>query len=41
MLLSMNAKDLNAQDSEDNEEGAADEHNVPDGSKGGDEGLHN
>lgn len=32
---------LDPQDAKDNEEGAADQHNVPDGSEGGDESLYN
>lgn len=41
VLLCVNADYLHAQDSKDNKEGAADKHNVPDGSKRGDESLHN
>lgn len=32
---------LHPQNAEDNEEGTADQDNVPDGSEGGDESLHN
>lgn len=37
----VNASYLHPQDAKDDEEGAADEDNVPNGSKRGDECLHN
>lgn len=39
--LRVNVNYLHPQDAEDDEEGAADKHNVPDGSQRGDERLHN
>lgn len=41
MLLCVDANYLHPQDAKDNEEGAADKDYVPDGSKRGDECLHN
>lgn len=41
VLLCVNANYLHPQDAKHYEEGAADKDNVPDGSEGGDERLHN
>jgi hypothetical protein len=39
-LAVLDLKELDPEDAEDDEEGAADEDNVPDGLEGGEEGLH-
>jgi hypothetical protein len=36
----LDLEELDPEDAEDDEEGAADEDNVPDGLEGGEEGLH-